>query len=228
MSGAGCEERRDSIAAHLLGALEPVESADLERHLELCSGCREDLAWLRPAVEVLPESVEPVDPRPALRSRVLEEAFAERSRPQRSVAARRRAPRIRPRLLAALASIGILLAALGGYLLRDGGSQPGPTVVAAVGSAPGMTATLTRSGESGMLRLAHLRPMSPDVVLEAWVRRAGRSLPVAGLFVPDSRGRATTMIPDLRGVDAVMVTAEPHGGSSAPTSAPMVTLGIDG
>ena len=74
------------------------------------------------------------------------------------------------------------------------------------------------------LRLANVHQLPNDRALEAWVRRGGRVVAVRSLFVPDREGRASTTIPDLSGVDVVMVTAEPRGGSASPTSAPMVTV----
>ena len=47
------------------------------------------------------------------------------------------------------------------------------------------------------------------------------------LFVPDHEGRAQTAIGDMGGVDLVMVTTEPQGGSRSPTSSPIVTVAID-
>jgi anti-sigma-K factor RskA len=82
-------------------------------------------------------------------------------------------------------------------------------------------------GDSGTLRLANVDPMPPNRVLEAWVQRDGDVSPVRGLFVPDRDGRATAMIPDMHGVEAVMVTSEPAGGSAAPTSSPLVTAKIE-
>ena len=40
----------------MLGALEPEEAAELERHAESCERCRSEMRWLTPAVEALPES----------------------------------------------------------------------------------------------------------------------------------------------------------------------------
>jgi anti-sigma factor RsiW len=54
------DRRRDDVAAYLLGALEPGEAAELERHIAGCAECEEELQRLRPAVRVLPETVEQV------------------------------------------------------------------------------------------------------------------------------------------------------------------------
>ena len=61
------ESRRDEIAAYLLGALEPEEAASLERHLARLRRLPAELRWLRPAVQMLPEPVERVEPPSELR-----------------------------------------------------------------------------------------------------------------------------------------------------------------
>ena len=62
----------DDIPAYMLGALEPAEALELERHLADCERCRADIRWLAPAVQVLPEAVERVEPPRELRSRLVE------------------------------------------------------------------------------------------------------------------------------------------------------------
>ena len=77
MSENGHERRRDELAAYLLGALEPGEAAELERHLAGCEECRTELEWLRPAVQLLPESVQRVEAPPQLRGRLMEQVRSE-------------------------------------------------------------------------------------------------------------------------------------------------------
>ena len=94
------------------------------------------------------------------------------------------------------------------------------TVVA--GKAPGVTAKMV---ERRRLRhaAARQRPAAAgDRVLEAWVQREGEVEPVEALFVPDREGTRSTTIADMNGVEVVMVTTEPEGGSEPPTS-PIVT-----
>jgi anti-sigma-K factor RskA len=226
MSEIGHESRRNEIAAYLLGALEPEEAASLERHLATgCVECRAELRWLQPAVQLLPETVEPVKAPRELRARILAEARSDIEPAARGAAARRRL-RSGWRPLAGLAALALVLAAVAGYAIgggSSGGSGPAMMTVVA-GRAPGMTARMVGEGEAGTLHLANVDELPRDKVLEAWVQRAGAVSPVRALFVPDREGRAMTTIPDLRGVDAVMVTAEPRGGSDTPTSTPMVTL----
>lgn len=221
------EARRDELAAYLLGALEPGEAAALEQHLAGCEECRTELEWLRPAVQMLPETVETVEPPPQLRARIMDEVepSVEAKRAGARFGWKRGTPALRP--LAVLAVLALFAAAVAGYAIRggDGGDAGGATTVAA-GHAPGVTAKLVREGGAGTLRLAHVHALSSDEVLQAWVRRGKRIESAKTLFVPNRDGTATAVIDDMDGVDAVMVTAEPRGGSDHPTGDPLVAVAI--
>ncbi|HEY3552672.1 MAG TPA: hypothetical protein VGK66_03200 [Solirubrobacterales bacterium] len=56
--------------------------------------------------------------------------------------------------------------------------------------------------------------------------REGKVEAVPALFVPDRAGRAETTIADMSGVDTVMVTEEPQGGSEEPTGDAIVTMTV--
>jgi anti-sigma-K factor RskA len=227
MSDTDHKRWKDDVAAYLLGALEPGESAELERHVAGCAECQADVRRLRPAVDLLPESVERLEPPTRLRAAILEQARAE---PAEAAAAAGREPSLghrkslrswRPAL--GLAAVALIAAAIAGYAIHgDSGGADSTTVLA--GKAPAVTAQLVMEGDSGTMSLANLREMPEDRVREAWVQRAGEVERAGGLFVPDRDGRATAMIPDMNGVEAVMVTSEPDGGSPKPTSSPIVTL----
>jgi hypothetical protein len=58
------------------------------------------------------------------------------------------------------------------------------------------------------------------------VERDGRVVSAKTLFVPNQDGTASATIDDMEGVNTVMVTAEPRGGSVQPTSAPIVSVAI--
>jgi anti-sigma-K factor RskA len=224
MSERDHESRRDEIAAFLIGALDPGEAAELERHLAGCPDCRAELRWLEPAAQLLPESVERVPPPPELRERILAQASSEIP-PAPAAAGRERRPLLGGRRpIAGLAALALVVAAIAGYAIGGGSGGGVGTTTMLAGKPPGVMARMTREGDSATLRLANVHQLPDDRVLEAWVQRDGRVVPVRSLFVPDREGRASTTIPDLSGVDVVMVTAEPRGGSQRPTSAPMVTL----
>ncbi len=228
------EMRRDELAAYLLGALEPGEAAALEQHLAACEVCRTELAWLRPAAQVLPETVERREPPAELRRRIMEEVGAGASRHPRRERRRlfaglrrgeggRRPASLRP--AAGLVALLVIAAGIAGYAISDGGSGGSATTVAA-GHAPGVTAEMVRDGDSGTLRLANVQQLPPDQVLQAWVGRGKRIESAKTLFVPNRDGTATVAIDHMNGVNTVMVTAEPRGGSDYPTSKPIVSVAI--
>ena len=230
MSEADHKGRKDDVASYVLGALEPDEAAELERHLEGCAECRAELRWLQPAVDLLPEKVERVDAPGALRAKIVEQVREEAARA--GTDSRRQMPFSRRRWLqgwrpvAAAGLVALMLAGVAGYAIRGGDSAGVGATTVAVGEAPAVTAKLVMEGDSAMLKLANVGAMRGDRVLEAWVQREGEVERAGGLFVPDRAGQATAMIPDMHGVEAVMVTAEPEGGSELPTSDPLVTASI--
>jgi anti-sigma-K factor RskA len=225
MSETDHDRRRDDIAAYLLGALEPGETAELERHVAGCAECEEELQRLRPAVLALPETVERVEAPAAVRGRLMEQVRSEVAGSQPAPAARRPA-RWGPRPLAAFAALALVLAAIGGYAISNSGpGGPGATTVFS-GRSPGVTAEMVRDGETGTLRLANLHQLPSDEVLQAWVQRGKRVVSAKALFVPNPDGTATATIDDMQGVSTVMVTAEPRGGSAQPTGAPIVSVSI--
>lgn len=240
MTGNEHERWSEDVAAYMLGALEPEEAAEFERHAEDCERCRSEIRWLTAAVEVLPEAVERQEPPPQLRQRLLAEVGADARAAGVEPAAEggvwgrltgrfRRADRgsrgWRP--IAALAAVALVAVALAGYKIGSGDSGgPTPQQVGAVDSADGVSAKVLREGDSGEVRLADVSKLPDERVLEAWVRRDGEVEPVKALFVPDREGKASTTIADLRGVDLVMVTTEPAAGSKAPTSVPIVEVPV--
>lgn len=222
------DRRRDDIAAYLLGALEPGEAAELERHVAGCPECEQELQRLRPAVRVLPETVERLEAPPALRGRLMEQVRSEAAGPQAAPAARQASRRrfgLRP--AAGLAAVALIVAAIGGYAISDSGSGGGPkTTTVITGHSPGVTAEMVRQGETGTLRLANLHQLPSGKVLQAWVQRGAQVVSAKALFVPNSDGTATATIDGMDGVSTVMVTAEPRGGSVQPTSKPIVSVAI--
>ena len=135
------------------------------------------------------------------------------------------------RPLAGLAAVALVVVAFAGYEIGNGGSGSGRRRDQHDRRRQG--AGGHRQGRAqGRLRRSCSSPTSSgcphDRVLEAWVQRDGEVEPVQALFVPDRDGQASTTIADMSGVEVVMVTTEPSGGSEAPTSSPIVTVPIPG
>jgi anti-sigma-K factor RskA len=226
MSENGHERHRDELAAYLLGALEPGEAAELERHLAGCEVCRTELEWLRPAVRLLPESVERVEPPRELRGRLMEQVRSEAgSAPEPSRAGRWGIGGWSLRPVAGLAAL-VLVAAVAAYAIGNGDSGGGNATTVVHGHSPGVVAEVVRDGGSGTLHLANLHQLPSDKVLQAWVERDGRVVSAKTLFVPNQDGTASATIDDMEGVKTVMVTAEPRGGSVQPTLPPIVSVSI--
>jgi anti-sigma-K factor RskA len=219
---------RDDLPAYALGALPAAEAAEIERHLDRCEVCRRELRWLRPAVELIPESIPQVDPPAALRERLMAEvrADARRIRISNRPARRERWPWgrvLRPAI--GVAAIALVAAGAAGYAIRGEGEET-ETIAGPV--RPGEPrARLARMGDSGTLQLAGLQQLPTSEVYEAWVKRGERLLP-SSLFLPRTDGTASAAIPrGLDGADAVLVTAEPRGGSLRPSSAALVSVPLE-
>jgi anti-sigma factor RsiW len=243
----------EDAAAYMLGALEPGEAAELERHAEGCERCREEIRWLTPAVNALPEGVERLRPPRELRERLMAEVRADVDGENAAVRgderggrAEKRAaePGLWGRAAAWLRDLGsgpmglrpvvgfaaavLVVVAVAGFAIGGGigSGEGGETTAISAGHPPGVTAEVVSKEGSGTLHLANVKQLPSDRVLEAWVQRDGEVEPVEALFVPNREGRASTEVPDMNGVEVVMVTTEPSGGSESPTSAPIITISI--
>jgi len=238
-------QHADTVATYLLGALSDAERRDFERHLADCVRCREDVAELRVVSDALPLAVPPVPPPPALRDRLMETVRAEADvlsaagvgadRPAR---ARRRRFALsfgRPLALAGVALALLLGVALGfgiGTATNDGQTKTQTvvqvrTVQATVTpeTAPRGTAVIVVRNGVATLRVRGL-PLPPEgKVYEVWLLRRGAAAPspTDALFSVSTSGSGRIALPSVRGVEQVLVTAEPAGGSQAPTSQPFIS-----
>lgn len=215
---------RDDLVAFALDALEPGDQREIEAHTLSCARCTRELEALVPAVALLGESVEQLEPPPELRERVLAEVHADvaRSGAERETTARRPRRRgwrglfARPAIAVGLA---IVIAAIGGYEIagNDGsGGQEGSTVP--VVAQQGIGGTLAVGEHSSMLDLHGLGPLTGRQVYQVWVAK-GQSLRPSSNFIPDPSGRAMTAVDGhLTAGTKVMVTREPHPGETAPTT----------
>ena len=235
----------DTVAAYLLGALAGAERRELEAHVAACPQCREDVAELRVVADALPLAVPPVPPPPALRERlmatvhaeaeVLSAAGADADGPVPAPARRRRfawAP-VRPLALAGAAAllVGVALGFGVGAATNDGQTKTQTvvqvrTVQASVtpATAPRGTAVIVVRDGVATLRVRGLPVPPPGKVYEVWLLRRGAAAPspTDALFSVSTQGSGRVALPSVRGIEQVMVTAEPVGGSRAPTSQPFI------
>jgi anti-sigma-K factor RskA len=235
----------DDIPAFMLGVLDPEEARELERHAEDCDRCKHEVRWLTPAVRALPETVNTQIPPPQLRARLMAEVradVAELAGPERAAAPERRGlgawlrglnvGGLTYKPLAGAAAVVLIVAAFAGYEVGNnggGGGTPSPQVsqVGPQKEPSGITATVVRNGDRGSIKLTGVETLPKGRVLEAWVQRGEEIKAVPALFVPDGRGNATTQIRNLDGVEKVLVTREPAGGTKSPTSTPIAAVALD-
>jgi anti-sigma-K factor RskA len=229
VSAYDCDQRLQA-AAYLLGALEPDEAADYREHLDECASCRHELGELRPAASALPASAPPMRaPEPLIRE-VMERVRAEAELLNAAGPRADRVPRSRwwqARPVAALASTAALAAgAAAGIVLLATGSSTTQRVTQAViaPSMPGAHALLRQTASRAELVIDGIAQPPAGKVYEVWLARAHQPPQATdALFTPARSGRASVAVPgDLAGVQRVMVTAEPAGGSAHPTSAPII------
>lgn len=238
-----CPGRDVDLATHAVGALDGRDLELLETHLLDCPNCREYLEWLNPAVQALPLTVEMREPPASLKSRIMAdvdadlEAAAEvgspsgrRSRPTAAGRSRFRFwSDASPRAVfgTALAATVLLIgAAIGISALTDSGSPtPAPIVLESGPTTAGTHGTLEIEGDSGTVKIAALPELESDRVFQMWIARDGEILP-GEVFVPADGSEAELTMDGIEGVEAVMVSEEPAGGSAAPTSDPILAWEI--
>ncbi len=226
MSGDRHADRGDDAAAYVLGALTEDEAREFAAHQRDCAACREEVAALQHVADSLPAAVPQRSAPAELRGRVLATVASEADLRDASVRDRARpaaprAPRERWTWRFATAGLALALVAAVAVIAFSGGQSR--RVIQAQVSAPRATASLSLDGTRGQLRIEGM-PQSPaGHVYEVWVQRGRNVHATDALFNVTSAGRASVGIPvSLAGARAVMVTAEPRGGSTRPTSAPVI------
>jgi hypothetical protein len=241
------------LGAYALGACTPDEQEALREHLRGCPACTAELLELGAAREALLTAVPRATAPPELKSRVMQQVRADAElfaaakareggaeQQPHDAPQPERGERLgwlrRPVPLAIAAACAVVLAvggALGGALVggEDGSSPATRTVAAKVDSAqaPGATARLVVS-ENGGSRLVVSGMPSPGRgrVYEVWLLSgAGAPRPAGALFSVDRGGGGSAAVPgSLDGVDQVLVTSEPAGGSRLPTRTPVLAAQV--
>jgi anti-sigma-K factor RskA len=233
----------DSGAAYLLGALDPDERAGFEAHLSACPACREEVDRLSVAADALPASARQVATPPELKDRIMAIVNAEAELLQAAgpdadrvaaVAPRRRRLAVRgpgwwslrPGLAIAATAL-VLVVGVGAGIVGSGGlggSVDTRTVPGKVTVADASAKLIVRESDHSTLVTQGLPRPSPGRVYQVWIKHEGKDpQPTDALFDVRKDGSASVDVPgSLEGVEAVMVTSEPDGGSQVPTREPVV------
>jgi anti-sigma-K factor RskA len=222
----------ESAAAYVLGALPPEELDGFREHMAGCPDCRRAVEELRVAADALPMGTQQLAPPPALKGRIMAVVESEAELLAASGAGADRPPAKAPRrkqhrawwARPGFALAAVVLALAGGALA--GGLLTGePTrTIAATAEPQGSDVTLQVRGDAGTLVVRDMPPPPEGRIYQVWVKRPGQDpAPTDALWSVNAQGDAQVAVPgSLEGVEAVLVTDEPQGGSQVPTTTPVI------
>jgi anti-sigma-K factor RskA len=224
-----CAQRVDA-APYVLGALETPGS--YREHLATCATCQAEVDELQIVLDTLPATVQSMSAPKALRQRVLATARSEAELLNAAGPEADRPPRrtnrwrSRPITLSIVGAVAACAAAAA--IVIASGSSPQERVIPAqiATSIKGAHVSLYQIDNRSNLVVSGMPQPAPGKIYEVWLNRGGASpQPTDALFSVTNRGSGSVAVPEnLHGVKEVMVTAEPLGGSSHPTSPPLIRI----
>ena len=223
---------REDLAAFAIGGLDPAEERVVAEHTEGCEVCSAEMLHLAPAVGVLAESVDQVEPPPELRERLLtivrDEAVSGLPEPTRAKRARFTFSSLVMRPATGLAVAALLAAGVGGYLAADGGSGGDTRTVPITNAAGNAGGELVIADGSATLEMNRMPQLSQGAVYQVWVADPSGAVTPSATFLPHPDGTATAAIPEATDeVRQVMVTAEPGPNRTEPTPPPILDVMLD-
>lgn len=240
--------------AYAVDALDDIERARFEAHLDHCADCRAEVAELTATAAML--GTDDVAPPPALRDAVL--AGIETVRPlppltstsgsgapvpmarARRTSRTSAAARFGPRTLLVAASV-VLLALVSGLFITQPWDEEtvAPTATERVLTADdahrvqqefedGSVATVVISREEGRaVILTEDMAIAPEgSVYELWLQSPKGDMIPAGLM-PDQADATVLLEGDATRATAVGITVEPDGGSPTPTTDPIAVFDLE-
>lgn len=216
-------------APYVLGALTPQEHDAFVEHMRTCTVCREEVASLQRAADMLPAAAPRVAAPNRLKRRVMAQVREEQQARGREARERERRERGSRGWLGVLAPIAIGLAAIAvlAIALLPGGGNGRPRVIRAEVTDPGASALVKVLSGRATLTIAHMPQAPAGHVYELWIERQGPPRPTDVLFTVSAAGSATVGVPGVTGgVHRLLVSSEPLGGSASPTSTPRIVANL--
>jgi hypothetical protein len=219
MTALGCP-RTDDAASYVLRAMPDGEWEAYQDHVARCAACAEKVAELGFVADALLTAVPQLSAPPPVRDRVMAVVRAESELLRAAGHGADRPPPVQ------LACVALAIGIGGGALLFGGDGGVTPRTVVAQVAAPGAKARVRVSADSATLEVTRMPQPPQGRIYQVWLHRGGAHsppVPTDALFSVSREGHASVDVPgDLRGVDAVLVTDEPQGGSGRPTRAPVI------
>ena len=229
----------DLKEAYALGALSEEERQEVEDYLGTHPELRAEVDDLRSVANLLALVPQEYEPSPELRRDLMNRISSSPDATPAADPSSRRAGLWRlfgPGGLAAaavLAFVAIGMFAWNASLQEENQALQGELqgqqtyALEGTGAAQEVRGEVVRLGDERAVLVAEDLPSpSEGETYETWILREDVPEP-AGLFEPDDAGVAAAPIEgSLEGADAVAVTVEPSGGSSSPTSDPLITANI--
>ena len=232
--------------AYSLDAVDGAERDRFEHHLSRCRPCDHEVRGLAQTATALGMAAA-LAPPPQLRERVLSAIAVTRQAPP-AVSHHRPRPAPRPawipRLATAVAAASLAVAVALGLVQHStqhelNRAQAQNQAIAAVLAAPdariatqattdGGTATVvvSRAEEKIVFTTAGLPALPAREVYELWLMGPRRNRP-AGLLPAASAGKTAPLLASgLAPGDRIGVTVEPAGGTSQPTTAPILLMSL--
>lgn len=251
----GWDDVHALVGAYAVDALDTDERARFEAHLAQCADCREEVASLQETAAML--GTDDVAPPVALRDQVLSGISMIRPLPPLGdetpggapvdLATRRRRPRpfSGSRLTLLVAASVVLLAAVGGLLLRPwtddttGGAGSDLTAAERVLAADDATTlekkfpdgsqailTVSRSEAGAVIRTVDMAHAPEGKDYQLWFLTPAGEFQSAGLM-PDISDATKLLDGDASRATGVGITVEPDGGSPQPTTDPIAVFNLE-
>jgi anti-sigma-K factor RskA len=242
-----CHDADVLAAALSVGSIDAEDQSTLQQHLSTCADCRRVASEYLAAAARLPLALEPRQPSPELRGRLMRAVYAEAEQLDRQAAASERGegwrrlwarvPSARGFTVLAAAAMVAVIAVTAWSVSNGQKAAPTPVAVTVAGTTTAPAAhgqvVYDRGGTTAVLTVAGLPAPATiaggDAVYEVWLVRANGTV-VAAAFLnkePDGSWRAA-MHADLTQYTTVAATVEPPGGSHSPTGARVIQAVLSG
>lgn len=236
----------DRLELYVLDMLPDDERAEIESMLRRDSQARERARELRGVVSSLAFDLEPMQPSAGLRGRILDAARADEPgrrvepapvaapvslterRDERTSRRGSLASRWAPWAVAAMLAVALVGSMVWNVNLRERLDERVITetyAVVSVGPAEGTNGELlvVDDRNTALLALSNLPELEPGRVYQVWLIDEGDPVPNV-TFQPNTVGAASVAVPgDIESYRLLAITVEPEGGSTAPTTDPIIS-----